>query len=380
MSIPFHQPKLSNTELSYVTECLNSGELAGDHRFTHRCHALLKETYGNPVLLMHSCTAALEAAALLIGLVPGDEVIMPSFTFVSTANAAVLRGAIPVFVDIRPDTLNIDETLIEAAITPRTRAIFPVHYAGVGADMPRIVELAAAHGLHVVEDAAQCFAASYADRALGSFGDLGCLSFHETKNIVSGEGGALIINNPEMIDRAYYIREKGTNRTQFMRGEIPKYEWIDIGSSFLPSDILAALLLAQLERADELTTRRREVWDRYQLAFRSLEEEGLVSQPRPTQEAAHNGHIYYLVGRDPMLTTAVLGRLKADGIAATRHYVPLHSAPAGRLFGRTDHDLPVTDRVAATLIRLPLFSGISEQAVDRVIDRTLLHVRAAGAA
>jgi dTDP-4-amino-4,6-dideoxygalactose transaminase len=379
MNIPFHQPKLSNTELNYVIECLTSGKLAGDQKFTELCHRVLEKIYGKPVFLMHSCTAALEAAALLIGLAAGDEVIMPSFTFVSTANAVVLRGATPVFVDIRPDTLNIDETLIEAAITPRTRAIFPVHYAGVGADMPRIVEIAAALGLKVVEDAAQCYAASYADRPLGSFGDLGCLSFHETKNIVSGEGGALIVNNPEMIDRANHIREKGTNRAQFIRGEIPKYEWIDIGSSFLPSDLLAALLLGQLEHSDELTERRREVWDRYQMAFRPLEEEGLTLRPRPTQEAAHNGHIYYLLGRDTAFTATVLERLKADGIAAARHYVPLHSAPAGRRYGRTDRELPVTDRVAATLIRLPLFSGISDAAVDRVIERTLLHARAAAA-
>ena len=362
-----------------MIECLTSGKLAGDQKFTKRCHLFLQEIYGKPVFLMHSCTAALEAAALLIGLGPGDEVIMPSFTFVSTANAVVLRGAIPVFVDIRPDTLNIDETLIEAAVTPRTRAIFPVHYAGVGADMPGIVEIASAHGLKVVEDAAQCYAAFYADRPLGSFGDLGCLSFHETKNIVSGEGGALIVNNPEMVDRANYVREKGTNRTQFMRGEIPKYEWIDIGSSFLPSDLVAALLLGQLEHAGELTERRRAVWDRYQLAFRPIAEDGLVSQPRPTQAATHNGHIYYLLGRDAAFTAAVVERLSADGIAAVRHYVPLHSAPAGIRFGRTQGELPVTDRVAATLIRLPLFSAISDEAVDRVIERTLLHARAAAA-
>jgi dTDP-4-amino-4,6-dideoxygalactose transaminase len=379
MNISFHKPDLSDTELGYVMECLKTTQLSGDNTFTKRCHVLLEEIYAKPVFLMHSCTAALEAAALLVDLRAGDEVIMPSFTFVSTANAVVLRGATPVFVDIRPDTLNIDEKLIEPAITSHTRAIFPVHYAGVGAEMHQILELAAAYRLKVVEDAAQCFAADYADQPLGSFGDMGCLSFHETKNIVSGEGGALIVNNLDLVERANFIREKGTNRTQFLRGEIPKYEWIDIGSSFLPSDLIAALLLGQLERSREITERRRAIWDRYQVAFQVLEQEGLATRPKPVQEASHNGHIYYLLGRDPRFTGKLLQQLKEDGIAAVRHYVPLHSAPAGRRFGRSVSGLSVTDRVAATLIRLPLFSGLSDEAADRVIERTLFHARAAAA-
>jgi dTDP-4-amino-4,6-dideoxygalactose transaminase len=377
MDVPFNKVSAGSRELSYLRESLESGRISGDGPFTHRCHALLEAIYGGQVLLVHSGTAALEAAAILADLQPGDEVIMPSFTFVSTANAVVLRGAVPVFVDIRPDTLNIDETQIKAALTPLTRAIIPVHYGGVGADMSAIGAIANEADLIVIEDAAQGFSATLDDRPLGTFGQIGCLSFHETKNIVSGEGGALILNDDSLFERAQIIREKGTNRTQFLRREVTKYEWIDIGSSFLPSDLLAAVLLAQLERADEITSRRRAIWRQYDDALRDLGASGLFRLPNPPAKAQHNAHIYGIVAATRDLQQAMIQGLRADGIVAPPHYVPLHTSPAGRRFARAAGTLPVTDHVASCLFRLPLHAAMSDSEVDFTIERTLHHGRQA---
>lgn len=376
--VPFNHPDLTSTETAYVIEALRSGKISGDGSFTKRVHEFLGAHYGCSVLLVHSCTAALEMSALLADLKPGDEVIMPSFTFVSTANAVVLRGAIPVFVDIRPDTLNIDERLIAAAITERTRAIMPVHYAGVGAAMREILTIAKAHKLLVIEDAAQGYEATYDDLPLGRFGDLGCLSFHETKNVVSGEGGALLINNPELVDRAQYIREKGTNRTQFLQRYVSKYEWVDLGSSYLPSDILAALLLAQLERAPEITARRRAIWNRYYNGLKHLADAGF-SLPQVPANAVHNGHIFYLMPPKPEQQQPLLKSLAGEQISATSHYVPLHNSPAGLKYSRAHGDLPVTVRVGSSIVRLPVFAGMSDAQVDRVIERVVYHAaRVAG--
>jgi dTDP-4-amino-4,6-dideoxygalactose transaminase len=319
------------------------------------------------VLLTHSCTAALEMAALSIGVGPGDEVIMPSFTFVSTANAVVLRGATPVFVDIRPDTLNLDETLIETAITPRTRAISVVHYAGVGANMEAIGAIARRHGLTVMEDAAQGFFASYRGRPLGTFGALGALSFHETKNVISGEGGALIVNDPGLAERAEILWEKGTDRSRFRRGEVGRYTWQDVGSSFAPSEILAAFLWAQLQHGGEITRRRRAQWTVYHEAFRGLESDGLVRRPVIPGDAGHNGHLYYLLWPTAAARTAALGALARRGIQAIFHYVPLHDSPAARLYGRTAGRLTVTEDAAARLVRLPLHAALSREEQTRVI-------------
>lgn len=373
-AVPFNQPDLTAAELNYLAEGLKTGKISGDGHFTKKCHEILSRRLGSPVLLVHSCTAALEMGALLADLKPGDEVIMPSYTFVSTANAAVLRGAVPVFVDIRPDTLNIDETLIAQAITPRTRAIMPVHYAGIGAAMPEIMSLAQAHGLMVIEDAAQGYGATLDGKPLGTFSSLGCLSFHETKNVVSGEGGALLINDPNLIDRAQFIREKGTNRTQFLLRYVSKYEWIDVGSSFLPSDLIAALLLAQLEREPEITARRLHVWERYRQGLAPLTELGF-QLPSVPEGARHNGHIFYVLPPRPEQQKALLSRLAAEQISATSHYVPLHNSPAGLKFARSSGPLPVTERVGSSIVRLPMFSGLQEAQVDRVIERVLWHAR-----
>jgi dTDP-4-amino-4,6-dideoxygalactose transaminase len=364
--VPFNRPSLKGRELEYISEALERRHLSGDGPFTKKCHAWLETHLGCPsVLLTHSCTGALEMSMLLDDLKPGDEVIMPSFTFVSTANAVALRGAVPVFVDIRPDTLNIDETLIEAAITPRTRALMIVHYAGVSAEMDTIMEVARRHSLLVCEDAAQGMMARYKGRSLGTIGDLGCLSFHETKNVVSGEGGALLINNERFKLRAEIIREKGTNRSQFFRGQVDKYTWVDIGSSFLPSEILAALLLAQLESAEQITSERVAIWNRYHSAFASLD--GRVIRPTVPADCQHNGHLYYLLASSLEERTRLLAFLKSRGIGSVFHYVPLHSAPAGLRFGRVHGSMALTDSLSERLFRLPLWSGLSSDDVDQVI-------------
>lgn len=366
-AIPFNRPYMTGRELDYIAEAHAHGHLAGDGIFTKRCHAWLERTTGaRRALLTHSCTAALEMAALLLDLEPGDEVIMPSFTFVSTANAFALRGAVPVFVDIRPDTLNIDENLIEAAITPRTRAICVVHYAGVGCEMDAIGSIAARHGLAIVEDAAQGILATYRDRPLGAIGAFGALSFHETKNIIAGEGGALLVNDPHFVERAEIIREKGTNRAQFFRGQVDKYTWVDIGSSYLPSEILAAFLAAQIEEAEAITTRRLALWNHYHEALAPLEAAGRLRRPVVPPHCTHNAHMYYVLLDGLDARTRFIAALKSDDIHPVFHYVPLHSAPAGRNYGRTSGDLGVTERTSERLVRLPLWLPDLDQA--RVID------------
>lgn len=359
--IPFNKPYMTGKELYYIAEAKFGNMLAGDGPFTKRCHQWLEQRTGcAEALLTHSCTAALEMAALLLDIQPGDEVIMPSFTFVSTANAFVLRGGVPVFVDIRGDSLNLDERLIEAAITPRTRAIVPVHYAGVACEMDSIMAIARRHGLKVVEDAAQGVMSSYKGRALGSIGDLGAYSFHETKNVISGEGGALLVNDPALVLRAEIIREKGTNRSQFFRGEVDKYTWMDVGSSYLPGEVIAAFLRAQLEEAESITRKRLSLWAQYNDALAPLEKAGLLRRPVVPSGCEHNAHMYYILLASLNKRTEVLSRLKERGVSAVFHYVPLHSSPAGKRFARTYGDLAVTDRVADSLVRLPLWIGLED--------------------
>jgi dTDP-4-amino-4,6-dideoxygalactose transaminase len=361
MKIPFNRPWMTGRELEYIREAHEHGHLAGDGMFSKRCHTWLEKQVGcQKALLTHSCTSALEMAAILLDLEPGDEIIMPSFTFVSTANAFVLRGAVPVFVDIRPDTLNIDENLIEAAITPRTRAICVVHYAGVGCEMDTIAAIAARHGLAVIEDAAQGIMSRYKGRPLGSIGALGALSFHETKNVIAGEGGALLINDARFCERAEIIREKGTNRSRFFRGEVDKYTWVDVGSSYLPGEIIAAFLASQLEHAESITARRMAIWQRYYDWAASLEANGDVRRPIVPTECVHNAHMFYLLLRDIETRTRFIGALKAAGIGAVFHYVPLHSSPAGQRFCRVAGRMTVTDDVSDRLVRMPLWAGLED--------------------
>jgi dTDP-4-amino-4,6-dideoxygalactose transaminase len=362
MTIPFNKPHMTGKELWYVAQAHANGHLAGDGAFTRRCSGWLEERIGcRRALLTNSCTAALEMAALLIDIRPGDEVIMPSYTFVSTANAFVLRGAVPVFVDIRPDTLNVDEKRIEAAITPRTRAIVPVHYAGVACEMDAIMDIANRHDLVVIEDAAQGILSSYKGRPLGSIGHMAALSFHETKNIISGEGGALLVNDARFIERAEIIREKGTNRSQFFRGQVDKYTWVDIGSSYLPGEILAAFLWAQMEEADPITRRRLDLWASYHHWFAACEREGRVRRPIVPPDCRHNAHMYYLLLPDPASRAAFIDRLKAVDVHCVFHYVPLHASPMGRRVARTAGSMQHTDALSARLVRLPLWAGLEEQ-------------------
>jgi len=357
---------MTGKELANVAQAHAEGHLSGDGPFTKRCHAWLEKTTGShKALLTHSCTAALEMAALLAEVKSGDEVIMPSFTFVSTANAFVLRGATPVFVDIRPDTLNIDENLIEAAITPRTRAICVVHYAGIGCEMDEINRIALKRGLMVIEDAAQGVLARYKGRPLGTLGSLGTISFHETKNIISGEGGAILINDEKFADRAEIIREKGTNRSRFFRGEVDKYTWVDIGSSFLPSEIIAAFLMAQMEDAERITSDRLAIWHRYHSALSDLDRAGRLRRPVVPEDCEHNAHMYYVLLSNLHERERFIATLKADGINPVFHYIPLHSSPAGRRYGRTSGSMKVTDDVSDRLVRLPLWLGEMDQ--DRVV-------------
>jgi dTDP-4-amino-4,6-dideoxygalactose transaminase len=368
--VPFNQPPVAGRELEYIREVIDRRAFSGDGVFTSRCQAWLRDHLGVfGVLLTNSCTTALEMAAILSELEPGDEVIMPSFTFVSTANAVVLRRAVPVFVDIRPDTLNIDESRIEAAITERTRAICAVHYAGVPAEMDTIAEIAKRHGLLVIEDAAQALLSTYHGRPAGRLGDLACFSFHETKNVTTGEGGALVFNHPRFSERAQIIWEKGTNRRAFKSGLIDKYSWVDYGSSFLPSEFTAAILLAQLEQIEQFNAWRRRIWDRYQESFADLEAAGLARRPIVPAHCKHNGHLYYLLLRDQNERDHLIQSLQAEGIMAPFHYVPLHSAPAGLRYSRSHGNLSITDRVSATLVRLPLYVGMAPSDTDRVIDR-----------
>jgi dTDP-4-amino-4,6-dideoxygalactose transaminase len=367
--IPFNRPYMTGRETDYIAEAHSCGHLAGDGPFTRRCHAWLEQQIGcHKALLTHSCTAALEMMALLLEIEEGDEVILPSFTFVSTANAFVLRGGVPVFVDIRPDTLNIDETRIEEAITPRTKAIVPVHYAGVACEMDTIMAIAARHSLAVVEDAAQGAMASYRGRPLGGIGDLGALSFHETKNVISGEGGALLVNSEKLVFQAEILREKGTNRSRFLRKEVDKYTWQDKGSSYLPSELNAAFLWAQLEEAERITRFRLDLWDHYHESFEPLEQRGLLRRPIIPEGCSHNAHMYYVLLAPGADRAKVLAALADEGIDAVFHYVPLHDSPAGLRYGRTNGDLAVTDDLSSRLIRLPMWVGLQQADQNEVVD------------
>lgn len=369
MNVPFNKPYMTGKELWNISQAHASGHLAGDGSFTKKCNAWLERTIGcQKALLTHSCTAALEIAAMLADIRAGDEVIMPSYTFVSTANAFVLRGAVPVFVDIRPDTLNIDETKIEAAITERTRAIVPVHYAGVACEMDTIMDIARRHNLIVIEDAAQGIMSTYKGRPLGSIGHLGALSFHETKNIIAGEGGALLINAPQFVERAEIIREKGTNRSQFFRGQVDKYTWVDVGSSYLPGEIVAAFLWAQMEEADTINQRRLDIWANYHQWFASVEKAGKVKRPTVPRECTHNAHMYYLMFPNLEARSAVISRLKSRGIQTVFHYIPLHSSPVGKEMGRAVGDMANTDAAGECLLRLPLWLGLEEQLADVIAE------------
>lgn len=367
--IPFNRPYMTGRELYYIAEAKFGNMLAGDGAFTRRCHQWLEQNTGcSKALLTHSCTAALEMAALLLDVQPGDEIIMPSYTFVSTANAFVLRGGVPVFVDIREDTLNLNERLIEAAITPRTKAIVPVHYAGVACEMTTILDIARRHGLKVVEDAAQGVMAYYKGRSLGSIGDLGAYSFHETKNVISGEGGALLVNDDELVLRAEIIREKGTDRSRFFRGEVDKYTWQEVGSSFLPGELTAAFLWAQFEDALSITEKRLANWNYYHNALASLEAQGLLRRPIIPADCQHNAHMYYVLLAPNIDRQAVLAALKLNNIYSVFHYVPLHSSPAGKRYGRIHGSMEVTDMQSERLVRLPLWVGLSPRQQDKILD------------
>jgi dTDP-4-amino-4,6-dideoxygalactose transaminase len=365
--ITFNRPYATGREFDYIRSAIDNLHLSGNGEFTRRCAAWLEQRIGcQRALLTFSCTSALEMAAILAGLGPGDEVIMPSFTFVSTASAVALRGAVPVFVDIRADTLNLDERLIEEAVTARTKAILPVHYAGVACEMNAIAAIAERHGLLVIEDAAQGICATYGGRPLGGIGQLGCLSFHETKNVMCGEGGALLINTVEAVERAEILQEKGTNRSQFFRGEVDKYTWVELGSSFLTSEINAAFLWAQFEAADEILTRRLAIWERYHEALAELERHGRLRRPIVPDGCGHNAHMYYLLLEDRRCRDDLIESLRRLSIQAVFHYIPLHSSPAGLRYGRASGTLAVTDGASERLVRLPLWVEMSDADVDRV--------------
>ena len=370
--IPFNKPPLTGNEQKYILESLNSCHISGDGQFTKKCHQWFEEKLNcSKAFLTHSCTAALEMAAILIDIKPGDEIIMPSYTFVSTANAFVLRGGVPVFVDIRKDTLNIDEKLIEDAITCRTKAIVPVHYAGVACEMDAILDIAKRHKLIVIEDAAQGLGSSYKGRMLGSIGHLACLSFHETKNITSGEGGALLVNDKTFIERAEIIREKGTNRSKFFRGEVDKYTWMDIGSSYLPSEITAAFLWAQLQEFESITSKRLKPWNLYNNSLQKMSNSMTLQLPFIPESCQQNAHMFYLLLSDLGSRTKFIKNMNNNGVNCTFHYVPLHSSPAGRIYGRTHGELEVSNDVSNRLIRLPLWSGMSNSEVGYVLNHTI---------
>lgn len=366
--IPFDKPFLTGKEIEYIAQALAAGQIAADGAFTQHCAQLLEARFGiRKVLITPSCTAALELAVMLCDLQPGDEAIMPSFTFVSTANAVMRAGARPVFVDIRPDTLNLDEELIERVITPRTKAIFPVHYAGVACAMERLEAIAESHHLKIIEDAAQGVNAFYHGRALGTLGHLGAYSFHHTKNYVCGEGGALCINAEAMIDRAEIIREKGTNRSQFFRGVVDKYTWVDIGSSYLPNEMACAFLLAQLEAMDEITARRRQVYKFYQHHLAPLAEREWLQLPVTPLGCESNYHLFHILLTDEKTRAALMAYLKGQGISAVFHYVPLHTSPQGLKLGYNAGDLPLTEDLSGRLLRLPFFCEITEAEQMRVV-------------
>lgn len=372
-NVPFNKPYMTGKELWNISQAHQNYHLAGDGQFTHHCHLWLEEQVRcKKALLTHSCTAALEMAAILADIGLGDEVIMPSYTFVSTANAFVLRGATPVFVDIRPDTCNIDENLIEAAITARTKVIVPVHYAGVACEMDQILALARKNDLLVIEDAAQGIMSTYKGRALGAIGNLGTYSFHETKNIISGEGGALLINDGRFVDRAEIIREKGTNRSQFFREQVDKYTWVDIGSSYLPGEVVAAFLWAQMGEAESITGRRMAIWQQYHAALAGLEAEGLLRRPIIPEGCQHNAHMYYVLLESMDRRSKIIRKLRELGIYAVFHYVPLHDAPEGLRKGRCAGSLAHTNDISQRLLRLPMWIGVDTERVVAGLRQALM--------
>lgn len=367
--IDFNRPAFVGSELEYIQDAIHRGMLCGDGIYTKKCSQWMEKEFDvSRVMLTTSCTHALEMAAFLCDIQPGDEVIMPSYTFVSTADAFVLRGAKIVFVDIRPDTMNLDEKLIEQAITPKTKVIVPVHYAGVACEMDTIMDIAHRHGLKVVEDAAQGVDACYKGKALGTIGDFGCYSFHETKNFTMGEGGALLFQKEEYLEKAEILREKGTDRSKFFRGQVDKYRWMDYGSSYLPSELNAAYLYAQLEAKDKIQKKRMEIYEYYHRNLADLAAEGKVEQPCVPQECEHNAHMYYLKVKDMKVRTRLLAYLRENGICSVFHYVPLHSAPAGQKFGRFAGEDVYTTKESERLLRLPMFYNLDMEDVKRIVD------------
>ena len=366
-NIPFNKPFIIDKELEYITGAINKGVLRGDGFYTQKCNEFLQQKLDcKKVLLAHSCTAALEMCAILAAVRPGDEIIMPSFTFVSTANAFVLRGGVPVFVDINKDTKNIDETLIEKAITKKTKAVCVVHYAGVACEMEKIKNICDEHGLILIEDAAQALGSFYKDKPLGTVGDLGAFSFHETKNIISGEGGAIVINNEAFIERAEIIREKGTNRSKFFRGEVDKYTWVDIGSSFLPSDMVAAFLYSQLEHMDKINKKRLQIWNQYDDFLKSYD--GAIRRPYIPDYCQHNAHMYYILFKNLGVRTSFINYMKQNGINPVFHYIPLHSSPAGLKYSKTPFGMSNTNLIADTLVRLPMFYELSDDNMNYLLE------------
>lgn len=366
--IPFNKPFIAGKELYYIAQAVTFGNIAGDGYFTQRCSALLEEQCGiHKVLMTPSCTAALEMAAMLCELGPGDEVILPSYTFVSTANAVVRVGATPVFVDIRSDTLNLNEQLIEKAVTQKTKVIIPVHYAGVGCEMDRIMDIAHTHNLYVVEDAAQGVGAGYKGKKLGSIGHLGTYSFHETKNYICGEGGALCINDPRLVKRAEILRDKGTNRKEFFRGEVDKYTWVDVGSSYVPSEIACAFLYAQLETMETIEERRRSIYQKYRQSLMLLEAQGVLSLPKIPDHCESNYHMFFILLKDMEMRNALMEYLKGKGIMAVFHFVPLHCSPMGKRLGRHSGELPVTEELSSRLLRLPFYYEMGDEELETVV-------------
>tara|TARA_B100000886_G_scaffold338880_1_gene302771 strand:- start:50 stop:1195 length:1146 start_codon:yes stop_codon:yes gene_type:complete len=367
LKIPFNKPYVTDNEFKYLKEAYEKRQLAGDGYFTNKCHLWLEQRTGcHKALLTHSCTAALEMAALLLDIKEGDEVIMPSYTFVSTANAFALRGGVPIFVEIRKDNLNINEEMIESAITEKTKAIVPVHYAGNSCEIERIIDIAKRYNLFVVEDAAQGVMSEYKGKALGTFGDIGCLSFHETKNIISGEGGAILINNKKFVKRAEYIREKGTNRSQFSRGEISKYTWIDIGSSYLPGELVAAFLWAQMQSSNSITNKRIKIWNQYHKILEKFEEKNLLIRPTISPDCKHNAHMYYIILNNENIRNKFIKYMNELQIGCVFHYIPLHSSPFYKK-NYKNQNLPITSNLASRIVRLPLWPGL-EKDLEFVIE------------
>ena len=370
--INFNVPTFTSKTTEYIIDVFKEKHASGDGKYTKLCNQWFKQNYSlKQALLVHSGTAALEMAAILSDLDAGDEVIMPSYTFCSTANAFLLAGATPVFIDIRPDTLNIDETLIEQAITNKTKAIVPVHYAGVGCEMDKILEIAKKYNLLVIEDAAQAFDSKYKGKRLGTIGDMGCFSFHETKNVMSGEGGLFVTNNETLTERAEIIREKGTNRSKFFRGQVDKYTWVDKGSSYLPSDIIAAYLYSILEIEQDIQEKRKYVWNLYNNAFENLEKEGKVRRPIISEYCTNNAHMFYLLFNDLKTRTKFISYLKENDIYAPFHYIPLHSSPAGKKYCKTGSKMNITNNISDTLVRLPLYYDIRKEDINKIISTVL---------